>query len=123
MGFQDVFIRQPTNETYELVLGKVKDNEWIYDETAIRFKGKPASSSEQKRYVVTKGFVNNRNSVFIIATNLPEEIKVDDKVMFLGTEKIVTSVGYYFDKNQLVDAGIFDPDYIKAISPKGITLD
>lgn len=113
-----------SNETYTFIAGKLKTNSFELDkDTAIMFKGRPASSYEQKRYNVMKGVVNNKNSVYIYATNLPEEIKVDDKVEYLGSIKTVSSIGYYLDQNKIIDGGIFDPDYIKAISPKGITLD
>lgn len=112
------------NETYTFKTGKMKTNSFELDEnTIIEFKGRPASTYEQKRYNVMKGVVNNKNTIYIYATNLPEEIKVDDKVEYMGSIKTVSSVGYYLDQNKIIDGGIFDPDYVKAISPKGITLD
>lgn len=120
--FKDIYI--PTNnETHNLKFCKVTKNGWEFDENAISFKGRVASSLEQKRYNIMKGVVNNKNTIYIYASNLPEEIKPDDKVLFLGKEMTVTSVGYYIDQSKMIDASIFDPDYIKAISPKGITLD
>ncbi|MBO7695501.1 MAG: hypothetical protein J6T10_22980 [Methanobrevibacter sp.] len=112
------------SETYIFKTGKMKPNSFELDaETITEFRGRPASTYEQKRYNVMKGIVNNKNSIYIYATNLPEGIKVDDKVEYLGSIKTVSSVGYYLDQSKIIDGGIFDPEYIMAVSPKGITLD
>lgn len=113
---------RPNNDTCTLCWTPAKDNSWDWEETTVEFKGRIAGRIEKKRYNIQKGVVNSDVDTYIIATNMPEEINTDDRIIFLGKEYIVTSVGYYLDQNMLVDFGAFDPEYVKAVSPKGITL-
>ena len=56
------------------------------------------------------------------APNLPDEIEPNDQIKYLGKIWLVESVGYYLDKATFIDASIFDDEFIKAKSAKGITL-
>lgn len=120
----------PNTDTYTLKLLKMNsgNNAYEYGESEnrqnpiITFKGRPASSTEKKSYRVVKGVHGTSDSVMIFSANLPNEIEVDDKVEYLGEVWIVKSVGYYFNENNLVNASIFNKDYILNRSPKGITL-
>ncbi len=110
------------NENHILSFCPVLDNKWDFDENAITFRGRPASNYEKKTYNIQKGVKVRSDSLFIYSTNLPENIKADDKVMYLGKIWTVESVGYYLDQNKIIDASIFNEEYIAANSPKGITL-
>jgi len=119
--YQDIY--NPTNnETYDFVFCSVENNSWNFDENGIHFKGRPASSMEKKTYNLQKGVINNDVNLYIYSSNLPDNIKPEDKVKYLGKTWIVESVGYYFDATRFVDASIFDEEYIKARCPKGITI-
>lgn len=112
----------PNNETQTAVWCKVESNSWNFDENGVDFKCRQAGSLEKKSYNIQKGVKNNNSSIYIFATNMPEDIKPDDKVLYLGKVWSVETCGYYLDQSKIVDFGIFDPEYIKAQSPKGITL-
>ena len=53
---------------------------------------------------------------------MPEDIKPNDKIMYLGKIWTVETTGYYLDQSRIIDFSVFDPEYIKAVSPKGMTL-
>lgn len=120
----------PNNDTYTLKLLKMNkgNNPYEYGESEeklnpqIVFKGRPASSAEKKSFRITKGVNGTIDSVMIFCSNLPDELEVDDKVEYLGEIWIVKNVGYYYDQNRIVNAGLFSSDYILERSPKGITL-
>lgn len=112
------------NEKYEYKVFKRKPNspyEWE-KEPVVTFRGRPASQLEIKQYRIQKGVNGGTDSVFVICSNLPSEIEEKDKVVFLGKEWTVASVGYYFDKNRIVNPALFSDEYIANRCPKGINL-
>lgn len=113
----------PTNnERHEFVLFHIEKNSWDYNKSEIVFYGRPATSVEKKLYTVQKGVVNHNEGTYIYASNLPDEIEPNDQIKYLGKIWLVESVGYYLDKATFIDASIFDDEFIKAKSAKGITL-
>ena len=95
--------------------------EWE-DVPDVTFFGRPATPQERKNYRIQAGVHGSNESVYIYATNLPKEIKVDDKIIFNGDEKTVESVGYYLTDTRIVTNHVMSPQYIIERSPKGITL-
>ena len=115
----------PTNdERYELKLYKRKKNSAYEFEAApiSTFNGRPASQVESKNYRIMKGVNGNTDSVFVKATNLPENISVGDQVKFLGKIWSVMSVGYYFDIAMFVNPSCLSEEQIIERCPKGINL-
>lgn len=115
----------PTNdEKYELKLYKrVKNSSYEWEKTpSIVFRGRPANQVESKIYRVMKGVNGNTDSIFVKSTNLPEEISVNDKVVFLGKEWTVMSVGYYFDGGLFVNPSCLSEEQIVERCPKGLNL-
>lgn len=112
------------NETYDLLLAPRKENSsYEYsDKDYIRFKGRPAGQREIKQFRLQKGVNASAESVYIVSSSLPEEIKIGDKIKFLGKVMLVQSIGYYFEENRILNAGLYDEEYIIAKCPKGITL-
>lgn len=120
-----VGIRTSTNnETYEFTLiPRVKNSAFEYDtKNKVLFKGRPANTQEKSKYRLQLGVNTTADSVYIYATNLPEEIKPGDKVKYLGMTQVVESIGYYYDVNGIINASVFSEEYIIARCPKGITL-
>lgn len=118
------FTKPNQGETYILGLFKRKENtpyEWE-DSPSIQFKGRPANNMEKRMYRIQQGVNGGSDSIFILTTNLPEDIKVKDKVLFMGKEWTVESVGYYFNDAEIINAGIMSEEYIMARCPKGINL-
>lgn len=110
-------------ENYECELYKVIPNSYMqYETTPIRFRCSPANTKEIKSYRITKGAHGDKDSVFLIATNLPADIDLNDRVVFMGKVLNVESIGYYLNDNGIVDASIMSVEYLQARSPKGITL-
>ena len=122
-NFQGIFA-STTNETYDfVVIPRVKNSAYEYDASKkITFKGRPANTQEKSKYRLQLGVNTQADSVYIYATNLPDDIKPGDKVKYLGMTQVVESVGYYYDASGIVNAGIFNPEYVVAKCPKGITL-
>lgn len=118
-------IKSTEEETYTLKLYKRKrgNNPYEYDETSIlTFKGRPASRLEKKTYRVVKGVNTAQNGVTIYCSNLPNEIEPEDTVEYLGRKLLVKDIGYFEDKANLVNAGIFSKETLLDKFPKGITL-
>ena len=86
------------------------------------FRGRPASQLERKRYRIQQGVEGGSDSVFVISSNLPQGIKEKDKVLFLGKEWTVVSVGFYFDEARIINPAVMSDEYIQKRCPKGIAL-
>ena len=113
------------NEKYKfLVYKRIENSPYEWEKAPIViFKGRPASQLEKKNYRIMQGVNGATDSIFVICSNLPKEVKPKDKVVFLGREWTVNSVGYYFDEARFVNAGIFNDAYIQSRCPKGINLE
>ena len=112
------------DENYELELFSRVPNspyEWNSD-VKLTFKGRPANQIEKKQYRILAGVNGGTDSTYIISSNLPEDIKVKDKIKFMGKIWTVNSVGYYFDQSQIVNPRIMSEKYIAERSPKGINI-
>lgn len=118
------FNKITNNETYDFtVIPVVKNSAYERDtKNTFTFKGRPANTGEKKKYRLQLGVNTSDDSVYIFATNLPDNIKPGDRVKYLGQTQVVESVGYYYDLNYVVNASIFSDEYIKAQMPKGLTL-
>lgn len=115
----------PTNnEKYVFELySRIPNSPYEYEsKPSVIFKGRPASQVEIKTYRVQKGVNGNTDSTFVVATNLPKEIKPKDKVKFLGKIWTVNSCGYYFDQANFVNAGLMSEEQIIHRCPKGLNL-
>lgn len=112
------------NENWDIEWRPIKENSAFEEKefTNYVFRCRPASPREKKEYRITKGVIGVEESQYIISSNIPEEIKPGDKVVFLGKPMIVTSVGYYFDQTRIISPNKLDPEYIMAKCPKGITI-
>lgn len=113
-----------TNERYECKLFKRKENSpYEYEDApSLVFKCRPATKQEKTEYRLQAGVHTSTDSVYLVSSNLPEQVKDGDKVLFKGQLWIVASVGYYFDENMLVNASIMSDEYIENRCPKGIAL-
>ena len=111
-------------ETYKLErFSRKPDSPYEFsDYPDVVFYGRPANTLESKTYRIQQGVNGNSDSVMVYATNLPKEIKPEDKIRFMGKEWVVVSIGFYFDSNRIVNARVFSDDYLYARSPKGLVL-
>lgn len=111
-------------ERYEFKVYKRKENssyEW-QENVAFTFYGRPANQMEKRNYRIQKGANGSSDSIYCICSNLPEEISVKDKVVFLGKEWTVESIGYYFDSSYIVNPAVLSDEQIIERCPKGINL-
>ena len=114
-----------TNEKYSLALYPRKENsayEWEQNPSIV-FKGRPAGQVEKKNYRIQQGVNGGTDSVFIISSNLPKDIKVADRIDFMGKRWTVMSVGFYFDESRFVNPNIMRDEYIANRCPKGINIE
>ena len=111
-------------ETYEIVLYQRKENSaYEYNDfPTLSFYGRPAGQLEKKQYRIQKGVDGNTDSQYIFVSNLPDNVKIGDRVYYLGKYWIIESIGYYFDSNMLVNAKIMSDEYIQKRCPKGIAI-
>ena len=111
-------------ETYELQrFPRVGNSPYEYEAAPdLIFYGRPASQAEQRNYRIQQGVDGNTDSVFVVCSNLPQEVKPKDKISFMGKDWQVLSVGYYFEQNLVVNGRIFSHKYIADRCPKGLNL-
>lgn len=115
----------PVNdEKYELKLyARIPNSPYQWEDTpSTIFRGRPANQVEAKKYRIQKGVNGNTDSVFVKSTNMPQNVKVGDKVSFLGKIWQVQSIGYYFDEARFINASCMDENTIIGRCPKGLNL-
>lgn len=112
-------------ETYELKLYKrLRGNSaYVYGNTPILvFKARPATQMETKLFRITKGVNSSTNGITLYCSNLPNEVEIEDRVEFMGKIMLVKNIGFFYNDNKVVNAGVFSTEYLALRSPKGITL-
>lgn len=86
------------------------------------FRCRLTTSKDESDYQPIAGLLFNESDMTLYATRLDTDIKVGDKVVILGEEKIVKGVGYYIaEHNSLHDYALKVEEVYKR-SPKGIVL-
>lgn len=111
-------------ESFALKLYKRKPNssyEWE-DKSTLTFFGRPANAKEKKNYRLQAGVHATDESVYILTSNLPNNITIGDRVLFQGDYKTIESIGFYYIDSRLVTNYIMSDKYITERCPKGITL-
>lgn len=111
-------------ETYLLErLPRKENSPYEWEEVPdITFFGRPANQLEKRSYRIQQGVNGGTDSVFIICSNLPSDIKTKDKIRFMGKIWTIESVGYYFDSSRIVNAKVMSEKYLFDRSPKGINI-
>lgn len=123
MGRFDFYRHSTIQENYECQVFKLKTNsKYEYETTPIIFRCSPASNNDIKHYRITKGVYGSKESVYLIASNLPDDINEGDRVVFMNKTLNVESVGFYLNDSGIVDASIMSNEYLQARCPKGLTL-
>ena len=115
----------PTHgQTIEFALYKLIDNSsYKYEETpSVRFQGKVANNIEKKQYRILQGVHGTSESVYILTSNLPEEVSDGDQIEYLGKKSTILSTGYYLDESRIVNFKIMNNKYIISKCPKGIVI-
>lgn len=111
-------------ENYKFEVYARKKNspyEWE-DVPSCIFYGRPANQMEKKNYRIEKGVNGNTDSIFIFSSNLPADLNIKDKVVFLGKEWKIESIGYYFEANCIVNSRSMSEQQIIERCPKGLNL-
>ena len=57
-----------------------------------------------------------------MASNLPQDVKPKDMVIFNGDEYTVESIGFFYDDSRIINNHVMSSAYIEERCPKGITL-
>ena len=116
-------MRVSRNETYKAIVYKRLENSNAYEEApSFEFNCRVANDFDKNTFVPTNGLYTESSGVLLYASDIPFEINIHDKIVFLGKEHLVESVGYYLRKNRLVNASISSDDKILEESPKGVQL-
>lgn len=111
-------------ESFELKLYKRKKNssyEWEDTPTRVFF-GRPANAKEKKNYRIQQGVQGNAESLYILCSNLPNDVKPKDMIIFNGDEYTVETIGVFYENSRIVNNHIMSSEYIDSRCPKGITL-
>lgn len=116
-------MRVSRNEIYKAQVFKRLENSNEFERVpTFEFNCRVASDFEKNSFVPTNGLFTEQGGVMLYATNIPFHLEIHDKILFLGKEYLVESVGYYLNKNRLLNASIFSDDKIFEESPKGVKL-
>ena len=112
------------NESEEFVLYKRVENSKMDVENVptLTFYGRTASTYEKNHYRISQGVVGNSDGLQIFASNLPEEVKPFDKLLFRGKMWTIQSIGYYYDSNRIINRKIMSDEYMMKRSPKGLSI-
>lgn len=89
---------------------------------SLRFLGRMANDIEKKQYRIMQGVNGGTDSVFVLSSNLPSEVKIGDKIIFLNKEWTVMSTGYYFNQSRVVNNKVMSPEKLMERCPKGLNL-
>ena len=111
-------------ETFSARVYKLKQNSsYEYDDNYVcEFRCKPVGKSEVKSYRLQKGVHGTSDSLFIMCSNVPDVVSVDDQVEFCGKRWSIKSIGYFFDENLIINGEIMSAEYIYNRCPKGIEI-
>lgn len=111
-------------ETIEFKLYHRKENspyEWE-ESPALIFFGRMANNLEKKQYRIQQGVNGSNESVYVLSSNLPSEVRVGDKIKYLNKETNIVNIGYYINNSRIVNYKCMSSKYILSRSPKGIVL-
>lgn len=110
-------------ENFKVKVYKRGENSYEWKEYPdLTFFARPAGQVEKKLYRIQQGVNGGSSGVFLVSSNLPSAIQVNDKVLFLGREWVVESIGYYFTENNVVNSKDFSEEYLMKRCPKGLSL-
>ena len=112
------------NETMPMKIISRKPNSNGQYENTVKciINGRIAGVSEKKNFRITSGVIGNKDSKYIICSNLPEDVKPLDYLEVEGELKLINSVGYYYEQGNILNYGIFSPEHLKARCPKGLNV-
>lgn len=111
-------------ENIEFSLYHRKENspyEWE-EAPALIFYGRLANNLEKKQYRIQQGVNGGNESVFVLCSNLPIEVKVGDQIRYLDKKTTVANIGYYINNSRIINYKCMSSKYILSRSPKGIVL-
>lgn len=110
-------------ETFNALLYKRKENSNDYEATPrLTFKCKPMKENEKQSFVLTEGLLTQTRGIYVLATRLPSEVTIDDKIEFLGKRWLVEAVGYFVQNSRtLASSDLSEEEMVKRY-PKGIKL-
>lgn len=112
------------NERWTFTLYKrLPNSSYLYEETpSATFKGRPANQMEVRQFRIQQGVNGNNGSTFVVCSNFPESAKPGDKVIFMGKECMVMSIGYYFDQARVINPSLMSDEYMAKRCPKGMNI-
>lgn len=112
------------NETYEAtywnIVGDELDN--FDDAHARTFYCRIADRIERQKFMITSGLSSDKAGIYLVATRLPDDIKLNARVRFLGKDMLVEAIGFIIDNSRLNNANKFSNDAIKSRFVKGIKI-
>lgn len=111
-------------ETFEVkVIRRIENSAYEYENVEVgTFNAAIVGTKETRNYRITSGVNGNSDSLFIKCSNLPIEVKVGDYVEILGEQKLVNSIGYFFEQINVVNAKLFSNEYLQSKCPKGLNI-
>jgi len=107
---------------YVAKLYKRVPNSVDYETMCIDFKCRPLATHEKGNIQVISGTLTQNRAITIYAQYIPTEIKSSDKVVFMGKEYLVESVGYSLDDFRAFGSKVLSPEKIISDVPKVIRL-
>lgn len=111
------------NEKLIAVLYKRNPESFDFEEIpTCSFRCRLTTSKDESEYQPVAGLVFGDSDLTLYASRLDTEIKVGDKIVVLGEEKIVKGIGYYISEHNSLHDYDLKVEEIYKRSPKGIVL-
>lgn len=111
------------NENLIATLYKRKDDSFEFEEVpTCSFRCRLTTAKEEGEYQPYAGLLFEESDLSLYATRVPYKIKVGDKIVVLGEEKLVKGIGYYIADHNTLHNYDLKIDEIYNRSPKGIIL-
>lgn len=107
-------------EYFECVHYKRKENSMIdYEKLGTTFRAKVISDYDKRSFQAIAGLVTDNVTLTLYTTNLNEDVKVGDKILFNGAEYQVDFVQVAFNNiSYTMGANRFNPKFMARKLPK-----
>lgn len=110
--------RYAPDEHLTCYLRKRKPNSDDYEEIVFPFKAEIISELKKQKFEIISGTLATRATLQIRSSNCPYDIKENDKIEVLGTERLVNFVAIDLVNLEMLNDDKFNRDVLLKIAPK-----
>ena len=102
---------------------RVKNSHEYDTEHPVTFECRTASEKELEHFYPLRGLnVHKTGLTLYTQHDILDVIEDDDKLVFMGQEYLIDSVGIYLSQSRMVNQRMFNDSHVIENSPKGIRI-